>query len=182
MKVTILEDASPRVFLANQVFLQESDEEILELMKKQYLKNTAFIKKQDAELLCPVSKYEKSEVLDYVDMGRNIKVTVDAAQGNILVLNDYFTDTWEVYIDGKQQQMLKTNYLFRGVVIPSDGIHSVEFVYRNKRLMRCASISLFGFVLLMGVIVRKEKIKVCLEKYINSGGETNETNHTNTML
>jgi len=44
---------------------------------------------------------------------------------------------WEVFVDGRRGRILKTNFLFRGVMLPG-GQRKVEFRFRSKTL--CAGI------------------------------------------
>lgn len=45
-----------------------------------------------------------------------------------LVLSDMYFPGWQAYIDGKLAEILRADYAFRGVVVPS-GRHVIEFVY-----------------------------------------------------
>jgi hypothetical protein len=47
----------------------------------------------------------------------------------LLVLSDRYEPNWRVTIDGQSATPLRTNYLFRGVVVPA-GHHTVRWVYR----------------------------------------------------
>lgn len=60
----------------------------------------------------------------------NNKVQVGARLNDpgILVLADAFYPGWKAFVDGKEQKILRANYFFRGVELPT-GDHRVEFIY-----------------------------------------------------
>jgi uncharacterized membrane protein YfhO len=65
-----------------------------------------------------------------IKLYRNNQVQIDAqlSAPGILVLTDAFYPGWAVRVDGKEQKILRANYLFRGVELPA-GNHKVEFIY-----------------------------------------------------
>ena len=48
-----------------------------------------------------------------------IEVNVENEGEGFLVLTDSFYPTWSVNIDGIDSQIIRTNYNFRGVVVPA---------------------------------------------------------------
>jgi len=57
-----------------------------------------------------------------------IDIEVDAPGGGILVLNDVWHPWWRASVDGKPEEILKANVLFRAVVVPP-GKHVVRFEF-----------------------------------------------------
>ena len=60
----------------------------------------------------------------------NLSVTLRATSNGpgVLVLADSYFPGWRVFVDGKEQKVLRANYFFRGVgILP--GEHLVEFKY-----------------------------------------------------
>jgi Bacterial membrane protein YfhO len=64
-----------------------------------------------------------------------------------LVLSEVFYDGWRAYLDGKEQPVIRTNYMLRGIHVPP-GDHKIQFVYRPQSLRNGALLSLSGLVLL----------------------------------
>ena len=62
---------------------------------------------------------------------KEIDVTANASVPSVLLLNDRFDPNWKVYVDGKQEPLLRANYLMRGVHLPA-GNHKVEFRLEPK--------------------------------------------------
>lgn len=56
-----------------------------------------------------------------------IKLKATAAAPSVLLLNDKYDPNWHVYLDGKRVDLLRCNYIMRGVYLSSAGEHKVEF-------------------------------------------------------
>jgi len=59
---------------------------------------------------------------------QNVQIEARLDQPGVLVLTDAFYPGWKVFVDGKEQRILRANYLFRAVELGA-GKHRVEFVY-----------------------------------------------------
>jgi hypothetical protein len=57
-----------------------------------------------------------------------LNLEVETSEDALLVLNDTFFPGWKVRVDGNAEKILRANYQFRAVAVPS-GSHRVEFVY-----------------------------------------------------
>ena len=47
----------------------------------------------------------------------------------VLLLNDKYDPSWQVRVDGKPAELLRCNFLMRGVQL-SAGPHTVEFLFK----------------------------------------------------
>ncbi len=70
-----------------------------------------------------------------------IQCAIRTTTSGILWTTDAYYPGWKVTMDGKEARLLRVNYFFRGVSVPS-GTHHVEFYY-ECRPMR------FGFLLVV---------------------------------
>ncbi len=116
--------ALPRTFFAAQVSTVSSKEGSIEFLFRE--KN--LLDRVVAETTQTISgEYSKGivEVISYEPNSVQLK-TSNKGEG-FLVLTDSFYPTWKAYIDGKSTQIYLTDFLFRGVVVPS-GDHHVEFI------------------------------------------------------
>ncbi|MGH7964735.1 MAG: YfhO family protein, partial [Candidatus Binatia bacterium] len=59
---------------------------------------------------------------------QHVHVQVDLCKAGVIVLTDTYYAGWKVYVDGVEQRIYRTNYLFRGVY-SERGRHEVRFVY-----------------------------------------------------
>jgi len=74
---------------------------------------------------------------------------VEAATPQVLVLSDANAPGWRAWINGREQKIETTNYLFRGVAVPI-GRSKVAFVYDNQTHRTGIFLSLCGLALLAG--------------------------------
>ncbi|HEX7570413.1 MAG TPA: YfhO family protein, partial [Verrucomicrobiae bacterium] len=87
---------------------------------------------------------------------KRLVFAASAAAPSVLLLNDKYDSHWRVTVDGKPAELLRCNYLMRGVYL-QPGAHTVEFDFRtpNKPLYVTlagigAGILLCGFLLYSG--------------------------------
>jgi hypothetical protein len=59
---------------------------------------------------------------------RQVVVKTQSKQAGVLVLNDRWHEHWHAKVDGKPAQLLRANFIMRGVPLPA-GEHTVEFRY-----------------------------------------------------
>ncbi len=64
---------------------------------------------------------------DIVKFGiQDLTISVKATGNNLLFLSEtYYPEGWKAYLDGTEVPILRTNYLFRGIVVPA-GEHTIE--------------------------------------------------------
>jgi hypothetical protein len=73
-------------------------------------------------------------------------LTTDTTAPRLLVLSEMYYPGWRATVDGAATPIYRTNYLFRGIVVPA-GHHDVEFAYRPASVAIGASISLAALAL-----------------------------------
>jgi hypothetical protein len=80
---------------------------------------------------------------------KHIQLSAKAPQPSILLLNDRFDPNWKVTVDGKPEQLLRCNYIMRGVVVPP-GEHLVEFNFQPPINGLYVSLATWAAGLLLG--------------------------------
>jgi hypothetical protein len=101
----------------------------------------------------------EAEMIQYGLQNFTIKAT--ATGNNLLFLSEaYYPKGWNAFIDGKEIEILRLNYLFRGVIIPK-GTHTLTMKFEPASFSTGRQISLVSNILVligMGVVmVRKRK-------------------------
>jgi polysaccharide biosynthesis/export protein len=59
---------------------------------------------------------------------KDIVLDANAAAPSVLLLNDKYDPNWRVTVDGKPSELLRCNFIMRGVYVPA-GSHTVEFQF-----------------------------------------------------
>jgi hypothetical protein len=80
---------------------------------------------------------------------KHIVMRAHAAAASVLLLNDKYDPAWKVFVDGKQQTLLRCNYIMRGVEV-SAGDHQVE--WRFEPSTRSLYVSLVAILVGFGLI------------------------------
>jgi hypothetical protein len=97
--------------------------------------------------------------IERFDQMRIVLRTAPRSQG-ILLLNDRFYDGWSVTVDGRPAEMLRANFIMRGVALES-GEHRVEFRYNipaGVKILTWGEWSLIGAgLVLTGVFALRRK-------------------------
>ncbi|MGI8422596.1 MAG: YfhO family protein [Chloroflexota bacterium] len=60
-----------------------------------------------------------------------LRLEASARQAAMLFVNDAIYPGWRAYVDGRETQIYRANYIFRAIYVPA-GQHTVEFVYRPR--------------------------------------------------
>lgn len=78
---------------------------------------------------------------------------VQTSTNSFLVVSEIYYPEWHAYIDGKEVEMVKTNFLLRGIHMPA-GKHTVEFRFASPSFEqgRMISMAANGIILLIGAL------------------------------
>lgn len=81
-----------------------------------------------------------------------VVVTVDAKDPSFLFLADSYYPGWQVYVDGKSEQVYRADYLYRAVYAPA-GKHTIEFQFEPKMFEYGTQIGLWVLPIMVGLAV-----------------------------
>jgi hypothetical protein len=120
----------PRAYFVKEV-KQLSGLEILNKIKsaEANLKETAFIEKSLSNPIEPADMNAKADITSYGI--HNITIDAEASGNNFLFISEvFYPEGWKAFINGSETEVYKTNYLYRGVIVPP-GKHRIEFKYES---------------------------------------------------
>ena len=126
-------------------------------------KQLAYFEKDPNIKIDPVDSTAKVQITNYGI--HNINLDAEATGNNLLFLSEvYYPAGWKAYIDGQQTEILKTNYLFRGIVVPK-GKHKIEFKFEPETYYLGKNITIGTNILLIlvfivaigGIFIKKSK-------------------------
>jgi hypothetical protein len=84
---------------------------------------------------------------------KNIRFNAQATAPAVLLLNDKFDLYWHVLVDGRPAELLRCNFIMRGVYL-TPGQHTVEFQFRLPNKPLFVTLAAIGTgLLLCGVLL-----------------------------
>jgi hypothetical protein len=120
--------ALPRAFKVHAAKPLGARAEVFDQLKTTDLRREALIEKPVPESWTQHSEAElvPAEITEYLP--NRVTVRVGGGNAGILVLTDPWFTGWTCLVDGKPAEILRANFLFRGVMVPA-GDHEVRFVF-----------------------------------------------------
>ncbi|MGQ9805416.1 MAG: YfhO family protein [Chlorobiales bacterium] len=146
------ENPTPRAWLVQSVE-KASVPEILN-----HIKHQDFNPREKAFVEIDAPAIEAPDSLSTVEIKsagiHHLDLSVKTSGNSFLFVSEIFYEKgWKCLIDSTETTVYKTNYAFRGVVVPK-GTHEVKFIYESKAFNLGKVIAIFanGFVLLMLIV------------------------------
>jgi len=118
---------NPRAFFVKSLEFAGSKQEAINLMFANSFdpKTTTVVENADNNLKAIRElTIGKTNIINYSE--NKVIIQTQNQESGFLVLTDSFYPTWKATIDGKETKIYRTDYNFRGVVIPG-GNHKIEF-------------------------------------------------------
>ena len=151
--------ALPRAKLFNQWQVQTNDDTTLEtLAKREFDPQATVIVNAPIAPSTAALGQAAGEVITQSYRPKEIRLTTQATDDSVLLLNDHWSAHWRVTVDGQPSELLRCNYVMRGVRL-SPGSHEVVFRFQPPMTWLYVSLAslLGGFGLLGFVIVDERK-------------------------
>ncbi|HEY2328611.1 MAG TPA: hypothetical protein VGI63_02220 [Verrucomicrobiae bacterium] len=96
-----------------------------------------------------ISTNENSGTVEFKSYApKKIVFTATATAPSVLLLNDKYDPNWRVTVDGRPAELLRCNFIMRGVQVPA-GAHAVEFDFSLSSKMLYVTLSAYGVGLLL---------------------------------
>jgi hypothetical protein len=155
--------ALPRVFFVNRYEVSDNLGMLRKIADRSFdPRDIAYGSEDIKTKIDPPLQSAEAEVVHYGI--QDLKVRTTATGNNLLFLSEaYYPKGWKAFIDGKEIEILRINYLFRGVVVPQ-GNHTLEMKFEpasfstGKQISLASNILVWIGVVFQGVvIVRKRK-------------------------
>jgi hypothetical protein len=84
---------------------------------------------------------------------QDLEIQATATGNNLLFLSDaYYPKGWKAYVDGKETEIRKVDYMFRGVIIPQ-GTHTLMMKFEPATFVLGKTISLVTNLIVLGGII-----------------------------
>lgn len=134
-KPVIVENANNEISAINK--LDPSKEATIDIKFKDQITKSAY----------PVSENEKIEIVSY--QPNELVYKYSAKEEKLAVFSEiYYAAGWKAFIDGKESKYFRTDYVLRGMIVPS-GDHEIKFSFKPNSYIVGNKISLTSSVLLI---------------------------------
>lgn len=154
--ITVYENdqALPRSFMVHDVVVEADAQRALDQLAALDLRSVALVE-ENIDFHRPDPDGDRSADRTQISLysAQRVEVLTESDRAGLLVLTDQFDPNWKATINGIPTEIYRTNYLFRGVVVPG-GKHEVVFEYDNSRFRIGAGLSVLSILALLGVGVR----------------------------
>lgn len=115
----------PRIYFASKVDVRRGDQEIIDSLLYSKDNNLAVV---EENLPVKVETNIRNNISRLQYDPNKVRFQTESDKTGYLVLSDNFFPGWKASIDGKLTKIYRTNYTFRGIIVP-DGKHHIEFYY-----------------------------------------------------
>jgi hypothetical protein len=117
------------------------------------LKDTAIVPQSALKSVSNLTADSTSSVTLAKYTNDEIEYSANSASGGFVVLSEvYYPAGWNAYIDGKQTDIIKTNYFMRGLVV-SPGKHTIKLAFEPETVKRGMNISYLSSWLLIILVL-----------------------------
>ncbi len=145
-----LNNPLPRMFFVDRVRVIADPQQTLRAMADPAWDpaSEAFVTADPGAAIDPAGEAARAEITEYGP--HHIKANVTATGTNFLFLSEvYYPEGWTVRLDGRDVPVMRTNYGFRGIVVPP-GAHALTLDFSDPAFVTGKTVSLasYGFVLL----------------------------------
>jgi hypothetical protein len=139
-------------FVKNVVIAKSAADELSQLKGRNF-KDSAVISKEDGAIFKPFTPDTSGSIkLTQFDADEMIYSSDSKADKFAVFSEVYYPMGWKAYIDEKEAPILKTNYVLRGLQIPS-GQHTIKFVFKPETIAKGAKLSMIGSILFYIVVL-----------------------------
>lgn len=147
--------AFPTTFFADIVDYGADDSIVLSRFYEYYTENSfvsspriALVSANDGNLVRDVVRRNRQgePTVKLVTRTPNtIVFEVDARSKELLVVNEQYHKNWQAYVDGERTDMIRTNFIMRGIVVPA-GKHAVVLDFEMSREKTILVLTVAGLV------------------------------------
>jgi len=139
--------AYPRAFLTSSYQVSTTDQKIIDLMfaPTTNLRETVILEEIPGGE--PGLGDGKADIVRYTS--DQVLIKTESKASKLLFLSDAYDSGWRVTVDGRPSKVLRADYDFRAVFVPS-GVHMVQFTYFPDSLRVGIIISILTVIAILG--------------------------------
>jgi hypothetical protein len=140
-------------FVPSPVIVANSNEEISMLKKFDPAKEALVDKRFNDQVTAASYPVEQGDTIEFTSYQPNeLRYKYSAANEKLVVFSEiYYPAGWKCFIDGKESEHFRTDYILRGMIVPA-GQHEIRFSFEPASYITGNKVSLAGSVVLVLLI------------------------------
>ncbi|NLZ81730.1 MAG: YfhO family protein [Clostridiales bacterium] len=115
-------------------------------------------------LFSPINEEEYITLLK--DTDDIVEIEVNVTEPRFVLFNEYYTEDWQVYIDGEKAELIKGNFLMRGVFVEEAGTYVITYKYEPIAVYRLIYIALGTAAVFIIVIIFRKKLQNFVDRVV----------------
>lgn len=145
----------PRAFVVTNYEIENNDSRILRKMfEEDFSLREKIILEKDPQIAKSEENESDAKIVEYNP--NNVILEVNSEKEGLLILTDNYYSGWKAYVNDQESEILRANYTFRAVKIPS-GTSVVEFDYEPKSFTYGVYLGIAGFCILLAIYIYTKK-------------------------
>ncbi len=151
-------------FVPTIQWAKDANEEIL-LLDNFNPRQKAIIDAKFKSIVKPITSFDSTATIKFERAADNspeyLKYTTNSNSDAVMVCSEiYYPEDWKAYIDGKEVEYFRANYILRAINVPK-GKHIVEFKLESDTFNTYKIISLIGSIIIILIVL----IAICYPFY-----------------
>lgn len=150
--------AMGNAWFVDRAQLVENEAEEIDFVGRVELQQVAVVNRSFSEELANLKEIVPSPFVDEIFLEQcdpnYLKYSAKNAQERLAVFSEiWYPHGWKAYVDGEQQEIIRVNYLLRGLVLPAGDKHIIEFKFEPASLKVGQTIALISSILVILLIL-----------------------------
>ncbi len=148
----LLKEASRKDFNTDNQFYDDYVKQI------DYIQSNVGIFKEDYIKIVNDGDF-KFNIINILTTPNSTKVNLEISDSSIISFNTIFTPGWNIYVNGKKSNLIKTNGFFMGVYLDKKGLYNIEFKFEPYLIYYIFAIvySIIIILLFLSLIEHKKR-------------------------
>ncbi|MBP1645640.1 MAG: putative rane protein [Bacteroidetes bacterium] len=143
-------------FVPTIQWAKDANEEIL-LLDNFNPREKAIVDAKFKSIVKPITSFDSTATIKFERAADNspeyLKYTTNSNSDAIMVCSEiYYPEDWKAYIDGKEVEYFRANYILRAINVPK-GKHVVEFKLESDTFHTYKIISLIGSIIIVLIVL-----------------------------
>lgn len=146
--------SAPRAYIAQSIETYTGKEEFSKaFFRPEFDPRTTVLVETSAKLSLSKPQGGTAEIISYLP--NEVRIVTETSTDSLLFLSDTYYPGWRAFVDTTETPIIKTDYAFRGVLVPS-GSHTVIFQYEPDSFKTGKTVS-FIFLLVTAIVLMRTK-------------------------